>query len=1123
MSFPVVLATDLMLNVRNVDRAQRDVEKAIGGGAAAGLTGAMKTTRKELTAGFSKVYIDAIKVGNKEQAAQIKAEYKQRADRVKSLGDQMATLNSKIQASDSEADKKRFAARKDNLEELVGREQRAQKHMLEDRAAGMSHIVKLYDEGMEKSGRKFEDKAQGAAESFTDIVNKGLTLDSLNPDDLVRGIGASLKKNAGSMVSGGKNMMAKGAEMAEKGGAVGGAGKAMAAMGRLGAAVGAAAGVIAGVAVAVAAVVAIFAAAYGKVKEWNKAILSSATGYDIMTGSLTTVDKALHTHRKMMSRVSRQWNMAGEEVAALTGALHQQGLTFGEMKGWTNARNELVGLTKAANFAVIQTKSLGISADELGTLTNRMYEGFGFGLREMTEAMAKFGSQAQMAGMSTRSFVAAVMEATANMALYNFRLEDTSKLLIGLTKILGEDLAKATAGMSGTFKDASFQENYKSTMTGGKALGGVIDASATRQLKGTFKDMSRGQQQFMREQGLISGRGDEIEIDYEKLGNLSGLESGEIMNKLEAMGMGMDSFEALTDLAAGIGGNNSEKADALANLDRTGEIAATVAKALGILKVNSLEGLGPAGRVAFEDQTGLQGKDLATFEAIYNRIGATMKEGDKGGTKYGKDGPNWAQISKAIAGGEVGLSAKDVKALDTLMPQEQLDVATQTLHATQTIGDVLKGKISGALNWIGGGITGVLDHFMKDDGDKEQKAAAKAVAYAKEHSESAAALTEEIRGVERDTSVKGAKKEAKLLALEKKREYHETQQYANEELSANLTTGGLKTDAAYREKFYDSGGSNEYIKRQVKQETDRPLGTSATEWYGWTPNMTGMERKHSAQRTDGHVALRAKSSEDNAAVRNLPLDLIRAFQGTKMDYFSADEVVNNTPQVNDMTAHNWQSLINQFVADEQWTDDKTATDTGAAVVAEEQLAIAEETAATDAEALEVAKDSGKDEEKAARKAEASAAALQKALSNLEESNDVLALYAAIDSHNLTADPADQVTAYDIMNNKRGARGFLNDTTKLGLDTDQRKRLKARFTPGVDDFVYRGDSFGGTITPINAADDLLGMKPGGAIDRALGGGRGGGTIHTVNIYESGDPKKTLRMVEAALKAAEGNSV
>jgi len=64
--------------------------------------------------------------------------------------------------------------------------------------------------------------------------------------------------------------------------------------------------------------------------------------------------------------------------------------------------------------------------------------------------------------------------------------------------------------------------------------------------------------------------------------------------------------------------------------------------------------------------------------------------------------------------------------------------------------------------------------------------------------------------------------------------------------------------------------------------------------------------------------------------------------------------------------------------------------------------------------------------------------------------------------------------------------------------------------GVDDFIYRGDETGGQITPINKKDEFLGMKAGGAIQKAIeelsrpGGGMGGDRRHGQGNQKKAEP-------------------
>jgi len=67
---------------------------------------------------------------------------------------------------------------------------------------------------------------------------------------------------------------------------------------------------------------------------------------------------------------------------------------------------------------------------------------------------------------------------------------------------------------------------------------------------------------------------------------------------------------------------------------------------------------------------------------------------------------------------------------------------------------------------------------------------------------------------------------------------------------------------------------------------------------------------------------------------------------------------------------------------------------------------------------------------------------------------------------------------------------------------------------MEDFVYHGGSGGGTITPINQADQLLGAKPGGPVAQMLGASSGGSPV-SIQI-NGGDTAAVYRVVKKVLQ-------
>jgi len=96
---------------------------------------------------------------------------------------------------------------------------------------------------------------------------------------------------------------------------------------------------------------------------------------------------------------------------------------------------------------------------------------------------------------------------------------------------------------------------------------------------------------------------------------------------------------------------------------------------------------------------------------------------------------------------------------------------------------------------------------------------------------------------------------------------------------------------------------------------------------------------------------------------------------------------------------------------------------------------------------------------------------------------------------------------------------------LDMDPVKAADIIGKLGQPVNDFIYRGDSLGGVITPINKRDEFLGMKPGGPVEGALKDMKGPAVAYagatprptnvTVNI-NGGDLGKVYEVVKTVLR-------
>ena len=881
-------------------------------------------------------------------------------------------------------------------------------------------------------------------------------------------------------------------------------GKMMAGMGKFAAKLGAMAGVIAGAATAIAGVVAVMAAAYGKVKAWNKAILEGASAYDMMAGSTGDLERVLGAMRKSMSRVSRSMHISAEEAFKFVGAMNEAGLTVRELKGYTDATSAVTGYTRAMMFGVKQTKALGISSTELATLQQRMLDNFGMRMRSLDDSMADFGKMAQMAGMNSRSFVAAIMEGTSNMALYNFRLQDTGELLVALAGILGEDMAKGMLQMEGTFKNMGTQGRYKASMTGGSTMENVLQAGAKRQIEGRALDISldSDMSKAFRDAGLTDFMG---EFDIDRLASLSGLELGKVQEQIRKQvdasgGDGSGAVRGLEDLTMQArllsgGATTAEKADALGAVDRPTEMAAKVAQGLGMMGAEDFGDITGVARMQFEELTGIMGEEFESTKEIFNIAQARLSD------TQGRD-VSLKETLEALAldPGSLLTDEQMAKLSETQPGDPVMDIAKQTLMATQTIGDILGGQISHLLGGIGSGVTSMMSAIIGEfqgfvgSNKDAREAIAEADQKITELSAGMSDTQEQMREVSQ-SDMSDEDKEKALDSLQGDLDLAERKVEAYGQMKSDIQNNVLGADDARSEFLRSTYGGAEIMS--TTRDAIRGGRTEGAE------DALSYSALHGQLLFGGRNDYGAQAMTDGYISRD-------TWQREGVEELRDDE--GNLMTVGDRAFEEGVSDPEAMMA---LMESEHTLATTAAASREEEAKTQAKVEADQLREQENIETGVRDVARAVRR-----------LSDEDKAVEIAEMLARSGASNATS--SSMVTKISEGGRGRdlaGLKAALKDPTSGLLTQREAGMLRSLGVTvgtsevGVDDFIYRGGVSGGTITPINSRDEFLGMKPGGAVDQAGGVGGRSITIANLNIYESGDPQETLRMVKRALRAAE----
>lgn len=252
----------------------------------------------------------------------------------------------------------------------------------------------------------------------------------------------------------------------------GAGGKALAGLGKALGGIGKALMVAAGAFAIIAAVAKVIMDADAATKELNRSLLDAGVAGADLADSYGMVSDAIDNTRISFSKAikfNHEWGTTAKDNLEILGKYAEAGLTFKEItKGTQDAAEQMEYLQKATEHALIYSKLLGKSAEEVAQDSATAMEDFGLTLKGVAEQFSTIIGYAKESGFATKRFYGMIQQATSGMSMYNIRLSEASELLIQLGKTLGQDLAQDYLdGLTKGFKDESTQDRVKKSMTTG--------------------------------------------------------------------------------------------------------------------------------------------------------------------------------------------------------------------------------------------------------------------------------------------------------------------------------------------------------------------------------------------------------------------------------------------------------------------------------------------------------------------------------------------------------------------------------------------------------------------------------------------------------------------------------
>lgn len=627
-----------------------------------------------------------------EKVAKLEAQIKEATN-----ADERALLKQKIKMAQAEANASamRLEAEIKAVDEIVSRR------------------TKALEEWAQLAGQSKSERVTGAVSMAEDFA-KGLS--QLDPSDL-KGFAESFGK--GLSKAGGMLEAAGGARMAA--GAAGGQ-----TLAGIGAGLASLAGPLAAVAAAVAALTALFFLADKQTKDFNKTLLQGAGAADFAvskaTGEMTNFIGSLKDAREVSIRQSIIWREQPEEIMKIIAAANEAGLTYQEMSDRLgDAGDNTLAFTRLTQQALVYSRTLGVSTEEIAQTTAAWMHDFGGGLDTINQGFGAIFTAAMESGVGAKRFFGMVTQATAGLALYNVRIDETAALMAKLAESLGETGgSEFLQGLTKGFTAESYQDRFKRILiTGQPMVQKVLSANADSLIR-TFgqrtidagKEVKSDVVQAFADVGIadfdqfIRG-GPEA---FKAIRSLSDAQTRELVAKVMDSDKSMGrQLQTMIGAVEGTSGKLGDQAKALDELGPGGVLAMQLNSASAVLgnRVSEMSGLQLA---AFEQMTGYSGEQLHQLQRLDQALYGEWELAKKSGKELGSFEDYLMTQGDRIAS-EIG---------EPMSVQEQL--AKQVVANTESITSVLKGTIAYLLENINSVLQGFRDASLGyNEADKQAR------------------------------------------------------------------------------------------------------------------------------------------------------------------------------------------------------------------------------------------------------------------------------------------------------------------------------------------------------------------------------------------------------------------
>jgi hypothetical protein len=499
--------------------------------------------------------------------------------------------------------------------------------------------------------------------------------------------------------------------------------------------------------------VGLFSQAEGAVKEMNRSLLQGVSYTDLMAVSGGDVQDKLETLRKSFSDGSflDGLGISREDAVDLANSLNQANLGIRALGGGGKGLDQM---RKSMTELKAQSLSMGISMDEAVSRAESFAYQIGVSVKDgaflstMAQDFADIRDMAVQTGYSTANFYAKVKDLTDQLDNMNLRTKEAGALFIRLSRIVGPDGVSGLLSGTASLKGEDYLDQIKRQMlTDRKKTASILEAEAQRSamnLLGTFEANAKGME-------MLSKAGLDTTSTQSMVASMQRMTTdqrqallGELAMSQDTAGLGVELAKAF-DVARGAasGASRTDRSRAFDAMGSGAGLAMQYARLethLGGRNISDLSDIQKKAMMAFTDLTKEQLEQFGRMQDSFKGQFKMAQDLTSKGSLTEKEKEMLTSMGLKMEGGKLLTKDTDVEVTDisgfilaqseTLNESNEIqltqeELLSQNVVATVSLADRINKYLGEILMDISSGIMDIVNFFTgkgESSATKENKA-----------------------------------------------------------------------------------------------------------------------------------------------------------------------------------------------------------------------------------------------------------------------------------------------------------------------------------------------------------------------------------------------------------------